>query len=74
MADDSGLKSSYELAMERLKKKDADAGKLALFVFVALVALTPLARASGGGGASRKSGRANGGGGSGRRKGLPKRK
>src|SRR4029453_9086931 len=26
MADDSGLKSSYELAMERLKKKDADAG------------------------------------------------
>ena len=26
MADDTGLKSSYELAMERLKKKDADAG------------------------------------------------
>jgi hypothetical protein len=26
MPDDSGLKSSYELAMERLKKKDADAG------------------------------------------------
>jgi hypothetical protein len=26
MADDSGMKSSYELAMERLKKKDADAG------------------------------------------------
>ena len=26
MADDSGLKSSYELAMERLRKSDADAG------------------------------------------------
>ena len=26
MADDKGLKSSYELAMERLRKKDADAG------------------------------------------------
>ena len=26
MADDSAPKSSYELAMERLKKKDADAG------------------------------------------------
>ena len=26
MPDDSGLKSAYELAMERLKKKDADAG------------------------------------------------
>src|SRR6266849_5315072 len=26
MSDDTGLKSSYELAMERLKKKDADAG------------------------------------------------
>jgi hypothetical protein len=26
MADDKGLKSSYELAMERLRKSDADAG------------------------------------------------
>jgi hypothetical protein len=26
MPDDTGPKSSYELAMERLKKKDADAG------------------------------------------------
>ena len=26
MADDNALKSSYELAMERLQKKDADAG------------------------------------------------
>ena len=26
MAENTGLKSSYELAMERLKKKDADAG------------------------------------------------
>ena len=26
MADDKGLKSSYELAMERFKKSDADAG------------------------------------------------
>jgi hypothetical protein len=26
MADDTGLKSSFELAMERLRKKDADAG------------------------------------------------
>ena len=26
MANDTGLKSAYELAMERLKKKDADAG------------------------------------------------
>ena len=26
MADDSAPKSSYELAMERLRKKDADAG------------------------------------------------
>lgn len=26
MADDTGLKSSFELAMERLKKKDADEG------------------------------------------------
>src|SRR5262245_278870 len=26
MADDSAPKSAYELAMERLKKKDADAG------------------------------------------------
>ena len=26
MADDKGLKSAYELAMERLQKKDADAG------------------------------------------------
>ena len=26
MADDNRLKSSYELAMERLRKKDADAG------------------------------------------------
>jgi hypothetical protein len=26
MADDTGLKSSYELAMERLRKRDADAG------------------------------------------------
>ena len=26
MPDDTGLKSAYELAMERLKKKDADAG------------------------------------------------
>jgi len=26
MADDKTLKSSYELAMERLRKKDADAG------------------------------------------------
>jgi len=26
MADDTGLKSSYELAMERLRKKDAEAG------------------------------------------------
>jgi hypothetical protein len=47
--------------------------ELALFVFVALVALTPLARTSSGG-ASRKPGRASGGGGGGRRKGLPKRK
>jgi uncharacterized protein (DUF302 family) len=26
MSDDNALKSSFELAMERLKKKDADAG------------------------------------------------
>ena len=26
MADDTGLKSSYELAMERLKKRDEEAG------------------------------------------------
>src|SRR4051812_48041665 len=26
MADDTGLKSSYELAMERLRKRDAEAG------------------------------------------------
>ena len=26
MVDEPGLKSAYELAMERLKKKDADAG------------------------------------------------
>lgn len=26
MADDNAMKSSYELAMERLRKKDADAG------------------------------------------------
>jgi hypothetical protein len=26
MADEKGLKSSYELAMERLRKKDAEAG------------------------------------------------
>jgi hypothetical protein len=26
MADDTGLKSAYELAMERLKRRDAEAG------------------------------------------------
>ena len=26
MAEDTGMKSAYELAMERLRKKDADAG------------------------------------------------
>ena len=32
MPDDTGLKSAYELAMERLKKKDADAGIAAVLL------------------------------------------